>query len=104
MKNVEQLKADMAADETLRARFREALNKLRSDETLSIMEAGQRAAHELGYEVPNDAAKDLMAYLQARRGQGKEQLSDDELENVAGGGSCQGLGIDDDVFDALEKW
>ena len=86
MKNVEQLKADMIADETLRAKFREALNKLRSDETLSIMEAGQRTARELGYEVPDDEAKDFVARLQAIRGQGKEQLSDDELENVAGGG------------------
>ena len=90
MKNVEQLKADISADETLRAKFREALNKLRSDETLSIMEAGQRAARELGYEVPDDAAKDFVARLQARRGQGKQQLSDDELEGAAGGycGSC----------------
>ena len=88
MKNVEQLKADMAADETLRAKFREALNKLRSDETLSIMEAGQRAARELGYEVPDDAAKDLMARLQAIRGHAKEQLSDNELDNAAGGQLC----------------
>ena len=90
MKNVEQLKADMATDETLRAKFREALNKLRSDETLSIMEAGQRTARELGYEVSDDATKDFVTRLQAIRGQGKEQLSDDELDNVAGGenGNC----------------
>ena len=85
MKTVEQLKADMAANETLRAKFREALNKLRSDETLSMMEAGQRAARELGYEVSDDAAKDLVARLHAIRGQGKEQLSDEELDNAAGG-------------------
>ena len=87
MKNVEQLKADMVADETLRAKFREALNKLRSDKNLTVMEAGQRAARELGYEVPDDVAKDFVTRLQARRGQGKTQLSDDELESVAAG-SC----------------
>jgi len=49
MKNVEQLIADMKADEGLRKKFREGLNRLRSDETLSVIEAGIKVARELGY-------------------------------------------------------
>ena len=85
MKNVEQLIIDMKADEELRKKFREGLNKLRGDETLSVMEAGRRVARELGYEVSEDEAKPFITRLQNRRGQDKTQLADDELENVAGG-------------------
>ncbi|MBQ9404620.1 MAG: hypothetical protein IJU15_06500 [Synergistaceae bacterium] len=84
MKNAEQLVADIKADEGLRKKFHEGLNKLRSDETLSIMEAGQRVARELGYEVKDDEAKKFVARMQAR-GQDKTKLSDKELDNVAGG-------------------
>ena len=85
MKNVEQLIIDMKADEELRKKFREGLNKLRGDETLSVMEAGRRVARELGYEVSEDEAKSFITRFQNRRGQDKTQLNDDELENVAGG-------------------
>ena len=85
MKNAEQLMLDMKADEELRKKFREGLNKLRGDETLSVMEAGRRVARELGYEVSEDKAKPFIARLQNRRGQDKTQLSDEELDNVAGG-------------------
>ena len=91
MKNAEQLMLDMKADEELRKKFQDGLNKLRSDETLSVMEAGIRVARELGYEVSEDEAKTFIARLQNRRNQGKAQLSDNELDNVAGGscGVCQ---------------
>ncbi len=87
MKNVEQLIADMKADEGLRKKFREGLNRLRSDETLSVIEAGIKVARELGYQISDDEAKKLVA----RSGQGKTQLNDDELNQVAGG-VCSGMG------------
>ena len=86
MKNAEQLMLDMKADEELRKKFHEGMNKLRSDETLSVMEAGIRVARELGYEVSEDESKPFIARLQNRRGQDKTQLNDEELDNVAGGG------------------
>ena len=86
MKNTEQLIIDMKADEELRKKFREGLNKLRGDETLSVMEAGRRVARELGYEVSEDEAKSFITRWQNRRGQDKTKLNDDELDNVAGGG------------------
>lgn len=86
MKNAEQFYSDMEADVELRNKFREILNKLRSDETLTVIEAGKHVAHELGYEISEDDEKKFVARFQARRGQGKTQLSDDELDNVAGGG------------------
>jgi len=85
MKNTEQLIIDMKADEELRKKFHEGLNKLRGDKTLSVMEAGRRVARELGYEVSEDDAKTFITRLQNRHGQGKIQLNDDELDNVAGG-------------------
>ena len=91
MKNAEQLIIDMKADEELRKKFQEGLNKLRGDETLSVMEAGIRVARELGYEVSEDEAKKFLARLQNRRGQDKTQLSNDELDNVAGG-DCNSCG------------
>ena len=91
MKNAEQLIIDMKADEELRKKFQEGLNKLRGDETLSVMEAGIRVARDLGYEISEDEAKKFLARLQNRRGQDKTQLSDNELDNVAGG-SCNNCG------------
>ena len=85
MKNFEQFVADFKANEELKKKFRERLNKLRSDETLGIMEAGQRVARELGYEVSDDEAKPLIDQFQSRKTQNKKTLSDDELDNVAGG-------------------
>ena len=86
MKNAEQLILDMKSDEELRKKFSEGLNKLRDDETLSVMEAGRRVARDLGYEVSEDDAKPFIARMQNRCGQDKTQLSDNELDNVAGGG------------------
>ena len=97
MKNAKDLIIDMKADEELLKKFQEGMNKLRSDETLSVMEAGRRVARELGYEVSEDESKPFIARLQNRRGQDKTQLSDDELDMVAGGdqipyscGGCSG--------------
>ena len=54
------------------------------------MEAGQRAARELGYEVSDEEAQPLVDRLQGRSPQGKKSLSDDELDNAAGG-QCSGM-------------
>ena len=92
MKNAEQLSADMTADEALRAKFRESLNKLRGDKTLSITEASRQVARELGYEISDEEAKKLIT---ARRQASKGKLSDEELDNVAGGycgASCYSCG------------
>lgn len=87
MKNAEQFLADMKADEALRTKFREGMNKLRSDATLSASEAGQRVARELGYELSEDEAKKFATRMQAKGG----QLTEEELKHVAGGGtSCGG--------------
>ena len=93
MKNVEQLVLDMKADEELRKKFHEGMNKLRGDETLSVIGAGIRVARELGYEVSEDEIKALIARM---RGEGKTQLNDSELDKVAGGGcqNCNSAGWD----------
>ena len=83
MKNAKDLIIDMKADEELLKKL--GMNKLRSDETLSVMEAGRRVARELGYEVSEDDAKPFIARMQNRCGQDKTQLSDDDLDKVAGG-------------------
>lgn len=87
MKNAEQLINDFKADEGLRKKFHEGLNRLRSDETLSVHEAGIKVAHELGYEVSEDDVKNFIALMQRRKNSGM-QLSNDELEGVAGGKGC----------------
>lgn len=81
MKNAEQFLSDMKANEALRTKFREGMNKLRSDATLSVVEAGQRVARELGYEVSDDEAKKFAARIPAN---GRE-LTEEEAKNVAGG-------------------
>lgn len=85
MKTTEQLVADLRSDEKLRKKFHEALNKMRGDDTLTVTEAGKRVAHELGYEISEDEAKPFIDIFQARHGQGKTQLNNEELDNVAGG-------------------
>ena len=91
MKNAEQFRTDMKADEALRAKFREGINKLRGDKTLSMAEAGQRVARELGYEISDEEAKKFTTQRAS-----KAKLSDSELDNAAGGrdcgGSCSGAG------------
>ena len=82
MKNAEQFSADMKADDALRAKFREGLNKLRGDKTLSITEASRQVARELGYEISEEETKKLMAQQRTPM----RELTDSELENVAGGG------------------
>ena len=84
MKNAKDLIIDMKAEELLK-KFHEGLNKLRGDETLSFVEAGVRVACELGYEISEDETKTFTAGLRNRRGEGKTQLSDEELDKVAGG-------------------
>lgn len=100
MKNFEQLLADFRADEELRRKFHEGLNKFRSDETLSVMEAGIRAARELGYEVTEEDAKRFIDRAQ----NGVRELSPDELENVAGGGHPIDDLYDDPVMASHGHW
>ena len=88
MKNLEQFIVDIKADEELRKKFQEGLNKLRGDGTLGVMEAGQQVARELGYEVSDEEAKSFIEKMQNRGTQGKKSLSDDELDNAAGGSFC----------------
>lgn len=100
MKNFEQLISDFRADEELRKKFREGLNKFRSDETLSVMEAGIRAARELGYEVTEEDAKRFLDRAQ----NGVRELSLDELQNVAGGGDPIDDLYDDPVMASHGFW
>ena len=72
----------------LRKKAHEALNKLRSDANLSVLEAWIKVARELGYKVSEDDAKKFITRMQYGNNAGKTQLSDDELEHVAGGGLC----------------
>lgn len=78
--------------------FTRGLNKFRSDETLSVVEAGIRAARELDYEVTEEDAKRFLDRAQ----NGVRELSSDELENVAGGiRIIPGMRIssEDDLYD-----
>ena len=97
MKNAEQFSADMKADDALRAKFREGLNKLRGDKTLSITEASRQVARELGYQVSDEETKKLMAQQRTPM----RELTDSELENVAagGGGFCSGSYCDNPFTD-----
>ena len=80
MKNLKQFIADLKAYEKLRGKFQECVNKLRGDEKLSMNETVLHAARELGYEISDDELKRVPS------GSGyKQQLSDEELDNVAGG-------------------
>ena len=92
MKNLEQFIADVKSDEELRKKFHESLNKLRADKTLSVYEAGIKILRELGYEISDDESKTFIKLLRNRGNQGKTQLSDDELDDAAGGHKyCTGL-------------
>ena len=80
MSSLEQFIADLKADQELRGKFQECTNKLRSDEKLSMNDAVLRAAGELGYEISDDEVKQVRSESRY-----KQQLSDEELDNVAGG-------------------
>ena len=80
MSNLERLITDLKADEELRGKFQECTNKLRSDEKISMNEAVLRAAGELGYEISDEEVKQVRSESRY-----KQQLSDEELDSVAGG-------------------
>ena len=86
MSNLEKFVADLKADEELRGKFQECMNKLRVDKKLSMNEIVLRAAGELGYEISNDEVKRVRSESRY-----KQQLSDEELDNVAGGADIVAL-------------
>ena len=85
MKNAEQLLKDLMSNEELRKKAHEELNKLRSDKSLGVYEAASKVARDLGYEVSEDEMKNLIFGIQNRKDESVTGLSDDELEQVAGG-------------------
>ena len=91
MKNAEQLLDDIQNNKEVAQAFRDGLNKLRGDEALSVLDAGLIVARELGYELGEDEAKGIIASLQRIKEVEKKDLSDEDLEMVAGG-SCISFG------------
>ena len=58
---------------------------MRSDKSLGVYEAASKVARDLGYEVSEDEIKNLIFGIQNRKDKSVTELSDDELEQVAGG-------------------
>ena len=85
MKNFEQLIADIKVNMNLRDKFRASMNKLRTEEKLTIFQAVQRVTNELGYEISEEEAKNFQNYINNKNQGNKRMLSDDELQQVSAG-------------------
>ena len=103
MKNAEQLMKDLTENEELRKKAHKELNKLRSDKTLGVYDAASKVARDLGYEVSEDEMKNLILGIQNRKDESVTELSDDELEQVAGG-LVNWEGQEDDLRDGHGFW
>ena len=103
MKNAEQLMKDLTENVELRKKAHEELNKLRSDKSLGVYEAASKVARDLGYEVSEDEMKNLIFGIQNRKDESVTELSDDELEQVAGG-IFTWEGQEDDLRDGHGFW
>lgn len=90
MKDAKQFFTDYTEDLELRGKMIEAMNRLRADGSLEPWQAGQKAARVLGYEIPDEAAKTLLARLHGKAENDTEELSDFEAKAAAGGG-CAGM-------------
>lgn len=85
MKNFEQFITDIKVNVKLRDNFRASMNKLRTEEKLTIFKAVQRVANELGYEISEEEAKNFQTYVNNRNQENKRMLSDEELQQVSAG-------------------
>ena len=56
MKDAKQFFSDFTDNELLRSRIFEEMNRLIDDEALKAWQAGQKAAHILGYDIPDEVA------------------------------------------------
>ena len=90
---MKRLEADMASDKELREKFSKTIDRLAGEKTAqNDGELFAKAAQELGYSI---TAADFEK-LDAER----EEVSADELEQVAGGGSEDDKGHDNWCFTA----
>ena len=85
MKNFAQFIAEIKVNVNLRDKFRASMNKLRTEEKITIFQAVQRVTHELGYEISEEEAKNFQNHINNKNQGNRRALSDEELQQVSAG-------------------
>ena len=85
MKDAKQFFSDFTDNELLRSRIFEEMNRLIDDEALKAWQAGQKAAHILGYDIPDEVAKTIITRVQGISEDELKELSEDEAKAIASG-------------------
>jgi hypothetical protein len=85
MKDAKQFFSDFTDNELLRTRILEEMNRLIDDEAPEAWQAGQKAAHILGYDIPDEVAKTIVVRVQGISEDELKELSEDEAKAIASG-------------------
>ena len=83
MKNAKQFFLDYSDNELLRNRILEEMASLRGSGDTESWRAGQKVALALGYDIPDEVAKTILARDQENVEYGTENLSDEEARTRA---------------------
>jgi hypothetical protein len=85
MKDAKQFFSDFTDNELLRTRILEEMNRLIDDEAPEAWQAGQKAAHILGYDIPDEVAKTIVVRVQGISDDELKDMSEDEAKAIASG-------------------
>lgn len=85
MKDAKQFFSDFTDNELLRSRIFEEMNRLIDDEALEAWQAGQKAALNLGYDIPDEVAKTIIVRVQGISEDDLKEMSEDEAKAIASG-------------------
>lgn len=85
MKDAKQFFQDFTDNELLRSRICDEMNRLRESGTTEIWQAGQKAALDLGYDIPDEVAKTIVVRVLGLDAEGLGELTEDEAKAIASG-------------------
>jgi hypothetical protein len=85
MKDAKQFFSDFTDKELLRTRIFEEMNRLIDDEAPEAWQAGKKAAHILGYDIPDEVAKTIIVRVQGISEDELKDMSEDEAKAIASG-------------------